>query len=93
MKYLETKDKTGRSIYLTKERWKHIQKHPAMSNKIENIKETLQYPNTIQPFAFDTNVKFYYRYYKERKEYLIISVKYLNGRGFIITSFFTDKIK
>jgi len=39
--------------------------------------------------------RFYYRYYKDRKtaKYLLIIVKYLNGQGFIITSFYTDKIK
>ena len=93
MKIFKIKDKTDRGIYLTNERWKHIQKHPAMSDKLENIKETLQNPNTIESFEFDLKVKFYYRYYKERKEYLFVSVKYLNGNGFIITSFFTDKIK
>ena len=29
---------------------------------------------------------------KKNKEYLFISVKCLNGDGFIITSFFTNKI-
>ncbi|MAE42382.1 hypothetical protein CMO93_01310 [Candidatus Woesearchaeota archaeon] len=89
----QIKDKSGRKIHLSKERWSHIQKHPDMSDKIEQIKETLTNPATITEFDYDPDVKFYFRYYKERKEYLFISVKYLNGEGFIITSFHTDKIK
>ena len=62
------------------------------SGQIEQIKETLTNPDKITKFDYDPDVRFYYRYYKERKEYLFVSVKYLNGEGFIITSFHTDKI-
>ena len=89
----ETKDKSGRNIYLTDERWKHILKHPEMANQLEQIKDTLLHPDTITKVEHDPDVGFYYRYYKDRKEYLFISVKYLNGEGYIITSFYTDKIK
>ena len=64
-----------------------------MHDQLENIKETLKNPTKITDFEYGSNVKFYYRYYKNRKKYLFISVKYLNGEGYIITSFYTDKIK
>ena len=67
--------------------------HPEMSNQIESIKNTLEKPDVIIQFEYDLDVRFYYKYYKERKGYLFISVKYLNGKGYIITSFYTDKIK
>ena len=89
----ESKDKSGRNIYLTDERWKHILKHPEMDNQLEQIKHTLLHPDTITKIEQDPDVRFYYKYYKNRKEYLFISIKYLNGEGFIITSFYTDKIK
>ena len=89
----EVVDKSGRKIHLSKERLLHIQKHPEMSSQIEQIKETLESPTVITEFEYDPNVRFYYRYYKDRKEYLFISVRYLNGEGFVITSFYTDKIK
>ena len=89
----EAKDKTGRNIYLSDERWKHILKHSEMSNQTEQIKDILLQPDKITEVDYDPDVKFYYRYYKDRKEYLFVSVKYLNGEGFIITSFYTDKIK
>ncbi len=89
----KTKDKSGRNIYLTDERWKHILKHPEMANQLEQIKDTLLHPDTITTVEHDPDVRFYYLYYKNRKEYLFVSVKYLNGEGYIITSFYTDKIK
>lgn len=90
---LETKDKTGRNIYLTQERLNHIQKHPEMADQIEQIKDTLKSPDIITKFPYDRKARFYYRYYKERNEHLLVLVKYLNGEGFIITSFYTDKVK
>ena len=89
----EIKDRTERIIYLTGERWKHIVEHPEMSGQIEQIKETLIHPDIINKDEFEPDIQYYYKYYKERKEYLFIMVKYLNGEGFIITSFYTDKIK
>lgn len=89
----ETKDKSGRNIYLTDERWNHILKHAEMSNQVEQIKDALLHPDKITNVSYDPDVRFYYKYHKNRKEYLFISVKYLNGEGYITTSFYTDKIK
>lgn len=91
----EVTDKTGRKIHLSEERWKHILKHPQMHNQIENIKETLKEPVTIRYFEQDKDVRHFYKEFKHRdssERYLLVSVKYLNGKGFIITSFFTNKI-
>ena len=97
MRILEIKEKTGGIIYLTDERWHHISsEHPAVANRIEDIKETITTPLAIRESEYDSNVKFYYRYYKNlksRAKYLMVAVKYLNGEGFIITSFYTDKLK
>lgn len=93
---LIVKDKTGRNIHLSKERWSHIQKHPEMSNKLEEIKETLKDPLKITDYVFEEEIKYYYQYYKYRKskaKYLRVTVKYLNGEGFIITAYFIDKIR
>lgn len=97
MRLFEIKDKSGRKIYITNERWSHIaSEHPAVADRIEEIKETLVQPLTIRRSEHDPNVKFYYRYYKNIKlkaKYLLVMVKYLNSEGFVITSFYTDKIK
>lgn len=91
----ETRDKTGRRIYLTKERQSHICKHPEMRGKIEAIEETLKNPVKITDYEFDQDVRYYYRYYKQRAsraKYLRVIVKYLNGYGFIITAYFVEQI-
>ncbi|MBI4148909.1 hypothetical protein HY491_00525 [Candidatus Woesearchaeota archaeon] len=92
-KIFQAKDKTGREIYLTDERWRHILKHPEMSNQMEQIKDALLFPDAITKVSYDANLRFYYRHDKSRREYLFVSVKYLNGEGFIITSFYTDRIR
>lgn len=87
-------DKSGRKIRLTKERWQHItQEHPGITNP-EELKETLTNPLKITPSKYNTdNVCYYYRYNKNLKRYLMVAVKYLNGDGFIITSYHMRKIQ
>ena len=93
MNYIfEVVDKSRRKIHLSRERWLHILMHPEMSNQIESIKNTLEKPDVIIQFEYDLDVRFYYKYYKERKEYLFISVKYLNGKGFVLTAYFVPRI-
>jgi hypothetical protein len=89
----EVVDKTGRKVHLTKERWKHITiKHTNMSDKLDDIKKALENPTLIIPHKYDDSMRNYYLYYKLKKDYLLVSVKYLNGEGFVATSFITKKI-
>lgn len=91
----EIKDKTGRKIILTEKQWRHIQKHSHMHESLERIKETIKNSPIIKYDEFDEKVIYFYREYKDmdpRERYLFISVKYLNGNGFVITSFYTNKI-
>ena len=44
---LEVKDKTGRTIYLTDERFQHIKKHPEMQNSLPLIEEAIRNPQRI----------------------------------------------
>ncbi|MBU2615588.1 MAG: hypothetical protein KKC19_00625 [Nanoarchaeota archaeon] len=74
----EIKDKTERRIYLTKERWKHItlpsSPHAYMTNYLEEIKQTLINPDKIiRSINNDSNAN-YYRFYKERRHILKLSL-------------------
>ena len=92
----EVEDKSGRKIHLSDERWKHLnQEHPEVAPYLEDIKETLKNPIKIIDYEYDENVKYYYKYFKEREEakYLLVIVKYLNNHGFIITAYFVRNIK
>lgn len=93
----EITDKTGRKIRLTKKQWKHITKaHMYMTNYLEKIKETLEYPIKITNSLDDEEVRYYYKYTKYLKSsarYLMVAVKYLNGEGYVITAYIEKKIK
>ena len=94
-KLFEIIDKTGKKIHLSEERYKHIQKHPYMHDSLETIKRAIQNPTTMRHNEEDDTVVFFYREIKENnppERYLFVSVKYLNGEGFIITSFYTNRI-
>lgn len=90
----EVTDKTGRIIHLTKERLSHILEHKGMDKYKEDIKNTLMNPDKIIPH--DNEELFdYYKYHKHRKshlKFLMVVVKYLNGKGFVLTSYFVPKI-
>ena len=92
----EIVDKTGRKIKLSKERWAHIASfsspHAYMANHLEEIKETLIKPNKIMGSVYDSYKSNYYKYYKDKKRYLKVIVKYLNGNGFIISAYFVKNI-
>ena len=93
----EVDDKTGRKIRLTEKQWKHILKrHPDMINYKEEIKNTLKNPQKIADHPYDDEAKYYYKYLKQKTDldkYLLIIVKYLNGEGFIITTYFRKNLK
>lgn len=89
-------DKTKRIIFLTSERQKYILKHPEMQQKIDSIRETLIEPLKITSYSLEENIRYYYKYFKDCKskaKYLRVIVKYLNGKGFIITTYFVEHIK
>lgn len=97
MKYLlEVADKSGRKIHLTKKQWSHIRKkHPEVEN-LEDIEQTLKMPLKIIEYSIDESVRYYYKNFKHHSppdNYLLVLVKYLNGEGYVITSYFTEKLK
>jgi len=52
-KIFEVVDKSKRKIYLTRERYKHILKHPKMHNILEIIPETLENPFKMVNYALE----------------------------------------
>ena len=48
---------------------------------------------SISPHKFDDSMRNYYRYHKNEKLYLLVSVKHLNGESFVATVFYTTSIK
>lgn len=93
----DIKDKSGRTVHLSDERWKHIvNEHPELASYCEEIKLTLTNPVKVITYELDENIKYYYKYTKEKEskaKYLLAIVKYLNNHGFIITAYFVRNIK
>ena len=93
----DVKDKSGRKIHLSEERWSHIsQEHPEVADYFEEIKETIINPNKTTAYSYDRDIRYYYKYFKNRQspaKYLLLIVKYLNEHGFIITTYFVRNIK
>ena len=89
----EIKDKAGKIIYLSDERWKHIAaRHPEVASTYE-IQETGSGPLIIKQDKFDALLMYYYRFNNVKKRYLMVAVKYLNGEGFVLTSIYTKNIR
>ena len=95
VRLLETVDKTGKIIYLTDERYKHILKHPEMRNSLSLIHKAIISPQKTTAPLRDQNIRYFYTYHKNHKssaKYLRVIVKYLNGKGFVITAYFVMEI-
>ena len=82
-----------KTISTTKGYWNIIIniKHPAVKGRESEVKETLTSPEQIR--QNNKNKKIYLFYKKYSKRYLCVIVRHLNGNGFIITVYFTNKIK
>ena len=91
----EVVDKTGRKIRFSKKQYSHsMRKHSYMHKYMEEIKQTIQNPDKI---IYPTKDKGYYykryKYLKNPNRFILVVVKYLNGDGYIITSYLEEKIK
>ena len=92
---LQVRDKTGRIISMSRERYQHICKHPELRNRLEDVQSALTNPLKISQYGLDAQVRYYYTYHKHHRshaKYLRVVVKYLNGTGFIITAYFVERI-
>ena len=80
-------------ISVTASYWRKIIrfKHPAIAGKEAQVQETLMNPDEVRESKTDPTVKLYYRLYSTA--YLCVVTKHLNGEGFVITAYFTDRIK
>jgi hypothetical protein len=91
--YFEILTPLGVRIRTTASHWARIitDKHPIMAGKDELVKQTLRQPLEIRRSRSDSGV---YLHYKSESPYFIcVVVRHLNGEGFIITTYRTDKIK
>ncbi len=91
--YFEVASKLGKKVYVTKSRWELIiqRKHLELEGKEKEVKETLTEPEEIRQSKSDDSVYLYYKHYGKLS--LSVVIKHKNGEGFIITGYYTDRIK
>ena len=83
----------GKKIRITKPYWDKIieTKHHIMEGKESIVKETLKAPTELRVSRKDPKVFLYYK--QLNGKYSCVVTKNLNGEGFIITAYITDRIK
>jgi|SRR3972149_4305366 len=83
----------NKNIRTTRSHWELITKikHPEIEGKEEGVKECLRNPVEVRKSSEDEEVLLYYK--QEGDYFLCVVVRHLNGEGFIITAYITDKIK
>lgn len=80
-------------IKILKRGWDNIAKikHPELNGKLTELIKTLQESKEIWQSKSDKQVKLYYL--KIKKKYFCVICKHYNNHGFLITAYYTYKIK
>lgn len=81
---------------LTNERLEHIEARNEMKNQLVKIRETLSKPEKVLLSNHDEEVYLYYKNYPKTpvtNKFLSVIVNITSDDAFILTAFFTDKIK
>jgi len=91
--YFQVKAVNGVIVRTTQAYWRKIVtfKHPVMTGKEEEVKQAIQQPDEIRRSVQSESVLLYYR--KEDGYYTCVVVRLLDGEGFIITTYITDRLK
>jgi len=91
--HFEVKSKLGILVDTTKIYWDVIThtKHPTLRGRESDVKRVLSEPDEIRSSKKDKSVLLFYRKFDNR--YLCVVVRFFKKRGFIITAYWTKKIK
>jgi len=86
----------GRRIRLTEVQWLHVVFfHPEVEREQGKIREVLAKPEIVVEGATE-DTRICYRFYSSMpvaSKYLAVVIKVLDGEGFIITSYFTERVR
>ena len=93
---LEVHSKLEKVIRLDDYRWRHVLAHPEMDSQLSKVEETLVDPDEVRESVRSSSVWLFYKLYIKTsisRKYLLVAAQVLDGEGFIVTAFFTDKVK
>lgn len=89
-------DYEDRDIRLTEEWLEHIERRPEMVSQVDRLRETLEHPDEVRRSDQDGTVHLYHRRYEitpVTEKILLVVVKMEIDSPFVITAFFTDRLK
>jgi hypothetical protein len=91
--HFEVTSSLGKKIRVSKSYWNFIItfKHPLMAGKEELVKDALINADEVRRSLKDKDVFIYYKH--QKKHIVAVVCKHLNGEGYIITTYITDRIK
>ncbi len=91
--HFEVTSSLGKRIRVTKSYWNFIitVKHPMMASKEALVKDALINAEEVRRSIKDKDVFVYYK--RQKKHFTAVVCKHLNGEGYIITTYITDRIK
>ena len=91
--HFDVASKLGKNIRITSEHWKRIveTKHRIIDGKESLVTEALKNPDQIRKSKKDAQVFLHYK--KINGKHACVVARHLNGDGFIITAYITDRIK
>lgn len=82
----------GFSVRTTSSHWELIlRKHPEVTGKESAIQDCLRKPEQVRRSKQDRTVYLFYA--SDPPYYIVVVAKRLNGEGFLITSYLSDKVK
>jgi len=93
---LKVLSRLGKILRLDEDKWNHVLEHPEMENQIDRLRETVVDPDEVRKSVYDPSVWLFYRFYADTpvtEKYLLVIAKISNKEGFIVTSFFTNRVK
>jgi hypothetical protein len=91
--FFEVVSKLDRRVRMTKSYWDYIAnvKHPSMRGLEESVKDSLTQPVEIRRSKRDRSVHLHYGTF-DPKLFVCTVVKFLNGDGFVITAYLTERM-
>ncbi len=84
----------GFRVHVTRAYWEFLitNKHPIMSNHLQDVINALQQPNEVRQSRKDDSVYLFYSL-KETKRWVCAVSKRTDAIGFLITAYVTDSVK
>jgi hypothetical protein len=80
-------------VVLTDERRRHIEFfHPEVKRHVQKLNDILHDPDSVSYSRHDGEVRILYKYFQRSRRYLAVVIK-LGKQNFVLTAYFTKRIK